>query len=443
MGSNSMPQQINRLSVAAVNAKTKPGLYADGLGLYLQIAKGGSKSWIFRFMLDGRPRKMGMGSVHTVSLAKARERAAEHRLKLLDADDPIELRRAEKMAKRAAETTALSFKEAAEQYIKAHRASWKNVKHADQWEATLKTYAYPVFGDLAVSRVDVALVMKVLEPIWYTKTETASRVRGRIESVLDWAKARHLRDGENPARWKGHLDKLLPARSKVAKVGHQPALPYPEIGSFMQDLRGMEGVSPRALEFAILTASRAEAAIGALWQEIDFGSGMWTISPARMKGQKGASKEHRVPLSTRVVELLKSLPREDGNVHVFVGGRKGEPLSDAAMGATIKRMHAAGLKAGRGGWVDPKELDKKGNAKVVVPHGFRSTFRDWGSEQTAYPNEMLEMALAHTVANKVEAAYRRGDMVEKRRRLMEDWATFCGTVKPAASDNVTPIRRNG
>jgi integrase len=407
--------QINRLSFAAINAKSKPGLYADGGGLYLQIAKGGSKSWIFRYMLAGRPRKMGLGSVNTLPLKLARERAAEQRLKLLDADDPIELRKAERMAKLAASTTAMSFKEAADQYIKAHRASWKNVKHAGQWEATLKTYAYPVFGDLAVSRVDVALVMKVLEPIWSTKPETASRVRGRIESVLDWAKARHLRDGENPARWKGHLDKLLPARNKVAKVKHHAALPYAETGTFIRDVRDLDGNGARALEFAILTATRTGEVVGALWQEIDLDGSMWVIPAVRMK----AGKEHRVPLSGRVVEILKALPREDGNPHVFIGDRKGKPLSNMALLMTLRRMGRDDL----------------------TTHGFRSTFRDWAAEQTAYPNEMLEMALAHTVSDKTEAAYRRGDMVEKRRRLMEDWAAFCGTVMDAAADNVTPIRR--
>jgi integrase len=410
--------QINRLSVAEINAKSKPGLYADGGGLYLQVANGGSKSWIFRYMLAGKPRKMGLGSINTVPLKLARERAAAQRLRLLDADDPIELRKAERMAKLAATTTALSFKEAAEQYIRAHRAGWKNVKHAAQWEATLKSYAYPVFGDLAVSRVDVALVMKVLEPIWATKPETASRVRGRIESVLDWAKARHLRDGENPARWKGHLDKLLPARGKVAKVKHHAALPYAESGEFIRDARKLDGNGARALEFAILTATRTGEIVGALWQEIDLDGGMWVIPAERMK----AGKEHRVPLSRRAIEILNALPREDGNPYVFIGDRKGKPLSNMALLMTLRRM-------------------KRDDLTV---HGFRSTFRDWAAEQTAYPNEMLEMALAHTVSDKTEAAYRRGDMVEKRRRLMDDWAAFCGAPKSTDADgNVTPIRRQG
>lgn len=406
--------QINRLSVTAVNAKTKPGLYADGLGLYLQIAKGGSKSWIFRYMLAGKPRKMGLGSVHTVPLKLARERAAEQRLKLLDADDPIEKRKAERLEKLAASATMLTFKEAAEQYIKAHRPGWKNIKHAAQWKATLEAYVHPVFGELAVPRVDVALVMKALEAIWTTKPETATRVRGRIESILDWATARGYRQGENPARWKGHLDKLLPARSKVAKVKRHAALPYAEIGAFVADVRQMEGTSPRALEFAILTATRTGEVVGARWSEIDGDNALWIIPGDRMK----AGKEHRVPLSDRALEILAGLPREKDAEFVFIGDKAGKPLSNMSLLMTLRRMERADL----------------------TTHGFRSTFRDWTAEQTAYPNEMLEMALAHTVNDKTEAAYRRGDLMEKRRRLMKDWAEFCGTVKPAASDNVRAIR---
>lgn len=391
--------QINRLTAAAVNAQSKPGLYADGLGLYLQVAKGGSKTWIFRYMLAGRPRKMGLGSVHTVPLKLARERAAEQRLKLLDADDPIEQRKAERMEKLAASATAMTFKEAAEGYIKAHRAGWKNVKHAGQWKATLETYVYPEFGDLAVGRVDVGLVLRVLEAIWTEKPETATRVRGRIESILDWAAARGHRHGENPARWRGHLDKLLPARSKVAKVQHHAALPYVEIGGFVADVRAMEGVSPQALEFAILTATRTGEVVGARWPEIDIENALWTIPAARMK----AKREHRVPLSKRALEILAKLPREKDAEFVFIGDKKGQPLSNMALLMTLRRI-------------------KRDDLTV---HGFRSTFRDWTAEQTAYPNEMLEMALAHTVSDKTEAAYRRGDMMEKRRQLMNDWAAFC------------------
>lgn len=405
--------QINRLTVAGVNAQNKPGLYADGLGLYLQVSSGGAKSWIFRYMLAGRPRKMGLGSVHTVSLKLAREKAGEQRLKLLDATDPIEQRKAERMEKLAASATMLTFKQAAEAYIKAHRSGWSNIKHAAQWTATLETYAYPMFGELAVSRVDVGLVLKALEPIWTTKPETATRVRGRIESILDWAAARGYRQGDNPARWRGHLDKLLPARSKVAKVQHHPALPYGEIGGFIANVRAMEGVSPKALEFAILTATRTGETVGTRWSEIDTDNALWTIPAGRMK----AKKEHRVPLSDRALEILASLPREKGVDYVFLGDKKGQPLSNMSLLMTLRRMKRDDL----------------------TTHGFRSTFRDWAAEQTAYPNELLEMALAHTVSDKTEAAYRRGDMMEKRRRLMQDWAEFCATTKRGVS-NVTPIR---
>jgi integrase len=405
--------QINRLTVAGVTAKNKPGLYADGLGLYLQVSSGGAKSWIFRYMLAGRPRKMGLGSVHTVSLKLAREKAGEQRLKLLDATDPIEQRKAERMEKLAASATMLTFKQAAEAYIKAHRSGWSNIKHAAQWTATLETYVYPMFGDLAVSRVDVGLVLKALEPIWTTKPETATRVRGRIESILDWATARGYRQGDNPARWRGHLDKLLPARSKVAKVQHHAALPYGEIGGFVATVRAMEGVSPKALEFAILTATRTGETVGARWSEIDTDNALWTIPADRMK----AKKEHRVPLSERALEILASLPREKGSDHVFIGDKPGKSLSNMSLLMTLRRMKRDDL----------------------TTHGFRSTFRDWAAEQTAYPNELLEMALAHTVSDKTEAAYRRGDMFEKRRRLMEDWAGYCATTKRGVS-NVTPIR---
>jgi integrase len=390
---------INRLSAAKVASETKVGLHPDGMGLYLQIAKGGSKSWIFRYMLAGRARKMGLGSANTVSLKLAREKAQEARLKLLDADDPIDTRKAVRLEKLASSVSAMTFREAAEKYIAAHRSGWKNIKHASQWDATLKAYVYPHFGNLSVAAVDVGLVLKALEPIWTEKPETATRVRGRIESILDWAAARKLRSGENPARWKGHLDKLLPARSKVAKVVHHPALPYREIGDFMAKLRAMDGVSPRALEFAILTATRTGETVNAHRSEIGFAAKMWTIPGERMK----AGKEHRIPLSDRALEILDGLPADEGESFLFIGDKKGKPLSNMALLMTLRRM-------GR---------------EDLTTHGFRSSFRDWAAEQTAYPNELVEMALAHTVSDKTEAAYRRGDMVEKRARLMRDWAEYC------------------
>ncbi len=406
---------VNRLTVKEVTNKSKPGLYADGLGLYLQVSAYGTKSWLFRFMRDGKARKMGLGPVHTVTLAMAREKATEARRRLLEDVDPIEERKSVRQARRLEAAKVMTFKQCAEKYIAAHQGSWKNAKHAAQWPSTLESYAYPVIGDLPVAGIDVGLVLKVLEPIWTDKPETASRVRGRVEAILDWARARGYREGDNPARWRGHLDKLLPARTKVAKVKHHAALPYAEIGDFMASLRGQEGVSPKALEFAILTATRTGEAIGALWSEIDLDGRMWTIPPERMK----AGKEHRVPLSDRAVALLRSLPREKDNPHVFIGDKKGRGLSNMALLMTLRRM---------------------GHDDLTV-HGFRSTFRDWTAEQTAYPQELCEMALAHTVSDKVEAAYRRGDMFQKRARLMQDWAKFCSekSVAKHADSNVVAL----
>lgn len=455
--------RINCLSDAAVKAKTKWGSYADGGGLYLQVAKGGSKSWIFRYMLAGRAHRMGLGSINTVSLKEARLRAAELRQQLQrggqrmkleddelrqhlhDAVDPLEQRkaalvakveekRADRAAKLAAKARATTFKQAAEQYIERNRESWKNKTHRAQWPSSLKAYAYPIIGDVDVADVDTAMVLKVLEPIWDKTHETATRVRCRIEKVLDAAKVRGLRSGENPARWKGHLQALLP---KHGKGDHQRALPYAEVSAFVRHLREKDGNGARALEFTILTAARTGETIGATWQEIDLGSGMWTIPAARMKG----GKEHRAPLSARAIELLKALPREDGNPHLFLGGRKGEGLSNMAMSNLLKGMHEAETKAGSRGWCDPKQLNADGKPRVATVHGFRSTFRDWAAEQTAYPNEMVEIALAHGIGNKTEAAYRRGDMVAKRQRLMSDWAAYCGTVKAPDAGNVEPIRR--
>jgi integrase len=404
---------INKLTPTKVTSLSKPGLYADGLGLYLQIATGGSKSWIFRFMRHGQAKKMGLGSTHLVPLKEAREKAFELQRKLMAGVDPIKERDAEQLAAQIAEAKAMTFEECATTYIASHRAGWKNLKHASQWQATLDAYVFPHFGKLPVSEVDVGLVMKALRPIWTTKPETATRVRGRIESILDWATAHGYRTGENPARWKGHLDNLLPKRSKVAKVKHHAALPYSEIGGFMSDLRAMEGVSPRALEFAILTATRSGETLSARWSEIDMENALWVIPADRMK----AEREHRVPLSKRALEILENIPREKDNDFVFIGNRGKGGLSSMALLMTLRRMKRGDLTA----------------------HGFRSTFKDWAAEQTAYPNEVSEMALAHVVGDKVEAAYRRGDLFEKRRRIMADWAAYCAK-PPANTNNVRSIR---
>jgi len=413
-----MGRATNKLSVKFIEKNLEPGLYGDGNGLYLQVSNLNTKAWVFRFMIAGRARKMGLGDVDRVKLADARKKAYEAHLKVLDGVDPIEERDARKAAQAADKAKAMTFKQCAESYIEAHKSGWKNPKHASQWQNTLTTYAYPIIGSLRVDAVEDAHILKVLQPIWNTKTETANRVRGRIEKVLDRAKAVKLRSGENPARWTGHLDQLLPKRSQVKPVRHHPALPYRDLPTFMAKLRKRDGVSARALEFTILTIARTGDTIGAKWPEIDKREKLWTVPKDRVKGKKGARKrDHVVPLTDQALALLEDLPREGD--FVFPGGSEGEGLSNMAMAEVLKEMGYSG--------------------KQVTVHGFRSTFKDWCSEQTAYPNEMSEMALAHTVSDKVEAAYRRGDMREKRSRLMQDWADFC-TSGSASRDNIVPIR---
>ncbi|MDN3574288.1 tyrosine-type recombinase/integrase [Methylobacterium longum] len=380
-----------------VSRTREPGLYADGGGLYLQVTNAEARSWIFRFMLNGRARSMGLGSLHTLMLAEARDKATECRKLCLDGIDPIEAREKARAAARLDAANTITFDACAEAYIEAHRKGWRNAKHADQWRNTLATYASPVFGTLPVQAVDTGLVMRVIEPIWGEKTETATRVRGRIESVLDWAATRGYRQGENPARWRGHLQNLLPKRSKVQRVEHHAALPFVEISKFVCELRRQGGTSPLVLEFTILTAARTGEVIGANWDELDLVERIWTVPPARMKG----GREHRVPLCDRVVEILEGL-KVLGDRYVFPGNKRGRHLSNMAMLELLKRM---------------------GRPDLTV-HGFRSTFRDWAAETTHFPNEMVEMALAHIIENRVEAAYRRGDLFQKRRELMNAWANF-------------------
>jgi integrase len=387
------------MSGLAVTRATEKGLYHDGGGLYLQVTASGAKSWIYRYMLDGRAREMGLGPLHVIPLSEARTRAAECRRLRLDGIDPIEARKGQRDRARLEAATAMTFDACATAYIEAHQAGWQNAKHRDQWRNTLSTYAGPVFGALPVQAVDVGLVMKVLEPIWHMKPETASRLRGRIEVILDWATVRGYRKGENPARWRGHLDKLLPARGKIRKVEHHAALPYRDIPSFMIALREQEGIACQALGLLILTAARTGEVIGARWDEFDLDERIWTVPADRMK----AGKEHRVPLSDAAIAVIERLKERRIGDFIFPGGRVGKPLSNMAMLKLLDRM----------GWGD------------LTAHGFRSTFRDWAAEQTNFPREVAEMALAHTIGDKVEAAYRRGDLFEKRRQLMEAWANFC------------------
>ena len=409
-----MARESNKLTAIAVARKKRPGRYGDGLGLWLQVSPAGdacTKSWLFRYMRDGKARQMGLGPVHTVTLAAARDKAADARRLLLAGVDPIEHRDAERMRTRVEAARGTTFRDCGVRYVEAHKAGWKSAKHADQWTATLETYAYPALGDLSVAAVDTALVLKVIEPIWTAKPETAKRIRGRIEAVLDWAAAREYRQGDNPARWRGHLDKLLPARSRIAKVKHHAALPFGELPAFMAALRAQEGVSPRALEFAILTAARTGETIGARLSEID--GDTWTVPAGRMKG----GREHRVPMPARALEIVGDVPRERGEAFVFPGQRAGASLSNMALLGVLRRM-------GRGD---------------LTVHGFRSTFRDWAAETTGYPRDVVEMALAHAIGDKVEAAYRRGDLFKKRRRLMDAWARYCAS-PPAAGDKVVRLQ---
>ncbi len=397
-----MPKRAaSALNSRQVQTEKRPGLYADGDGLYLQVTKTGTKSWTFRFQLNGRRRDMGLGPAagtsSAVSLAEARQLAAQAKALVRDGIDPIEHRSAERAGKATAAAKAMTFKQAAEAYIDSMRSGWRNAKHASQWSVTLETYAYPEIGSLPVGSVDNALVLKVLSPIWSTKTETASRVRGRIEAILDYATARGAREGDNPARWKGVLSKILPAPGKVRRVVHHASLPYAEMPGFWPRLQMQDGMGARALEFKILTACRTGEVIEARWPEIDLEAGVWTVPPARMK----SGLEHRVPLSDPAMALLRKLAAIRVDDLVLPGQRKDVPLSRMAMKMTLRRM----------------KID-------VTPHGFRATFRTWVADKTGFAHEIAEAALAHTIGDKTVAAYQRGTMFEKRRELMAAWADF-------------------
>ena len=395
MGANAMLGKLTALGVAKLKT---PGMYGDGGGLWLQVSGKGGKSWVFRYTLKGKSREMGLGPVSTFTLAEARDKALTCRKLCYEGIDPIEIRRGQRQDAAVEAAKAITFRTCAEGYIEAHKAGWRNDKHAAQWSATLATYAFPVFGDLPVQAVDTGLVLKALEVIWNTKPETATRVRGRIESVLDWAATRDYRRGENPARWKGHLQNLLPKRSKVRKVEHHAALAFKNVPEFMQSVAAQPGTAAKLMAFTILTAARTGEALGARWSEIDLEAGIWTVPAGRMK----AGAEHRVPLSAAALAILAEMQGLDAEF-VFPGGRRGKPLSNMAMLVLLRRMERSDLTV----------------------HGFRSSFRDWASETTDFPSEVVEMALAHTVESKVERAYRRGDLFEKRRELMAAWASFC------------------
>lgn len=409
-----MATKVREMSPIEVRNLATPGLYFVGgvAGLALQVLPTGGRTWVLRMVIGERRRDMGLGGFPDVTLAQARDRAREAREKVRRGIDPIEEVRANRQALKARQAATITFRQAAQAYILAHRAGWRNAKHAQQYANTLEQHAYPVLGDLAVADVDLPHVLQVLEPIWTTKTETASRLRGRIESVLDWAAARKYRDGDNPARWRGHLDKLLPKPTKVAKVKHHPAIGLDQAHAFTVALRAMDGIAPRALEWALLTAARSGEVRGATWAEIDTTAKVWVLAADRMK----AGKEHRVPLSAAALKLLADLPRLSNDHNLIFPGARGGPLSDMALTAVMRRM---GVDA--------------------VPHGMRSTFRDWAAERTSFPRDLAEMALAHTIGSDVEAAYRRGDMLERRREMMDAWAGFLNTPPPAG--NVVPLAR--
>lgn len=408
-----MPKQAQALSALAVSRLKAPGFHAVGTvpGLLLQVTPSGAKTWVLRVMVGTKRRHIGLGGYPAVTLAMAQEKARQHRTLIAEGVDPIERRKAARSALAAAQGRMISFEACAALYIEAREPEWSNEKHGQQWRNTLATYAYPTMGRLLVSDVSLPHVLAVLEPIWTTKTETASRLRGRIETILDWATTREYRRGPNPARWVGHLDTLLPTPSKVAKVEHHPAVLVDEAGAFLARLRQHHGAGARALEFAILTAARSGEVRGATWTEIDLVEEVWTIPAERMK----AGREHRVPLSAAAMRLLRSLPKLEGNDLVF-HARAGKQMSDMTLNSLMRRM----------------KVD-------AVPHGFRSTFRDWASERTNYPREVAEMALAHVIGDKVEAAYRRGVLFDKRRKMMRDWASFLERIERAGA--VIPINR--
>lgn len=383
-----------------------PGLYADGGNLYLRVRSTTSRAWVFRWFdrTRGKVRELGLGSTDTRSLKEARDLAHELRRAIANGKDPLEVLR----PLRKPEAPAMTFRDCALALIEAKRPGWRNAKHAAQWASTLETYAFPVIGDRDPASITVADVKAVLLPIWTTKTETATRLRQRIEAVLDYAAVHGLRSGDNPARWKGVLDKVLPPPAKVAERDHRPALPYERVAEFVKALRQQEGIAPLCLEFLILTACRSGEVRGATWDEIDLDAATWTIPAARMK----ARREHRVPLSVPALEVLRAVPRLTGTPYVFPAPRSHGMLSDMALTVLIRRMQGE----------PPQWTDRYGNP--IVAHGFRATFRTWCEEQTSYPRSVTEAALAHVNADRVEAAYQRSDLFEKRRELMEEWGAF-------------------
>ena len=393
-----MPRKAAELSPLSISRLKESGLWAVGgvAGLYLHVNDRGARSWILRVVVGDKRRDMGLGGYPDIGVADARQKAREARLKIEQGVDPILLRKQAKSELMALQATDKTFEQAAGEYIKIHADSWSNDKHRKQWESTLAAYAFPVVGKLSLRHIRQEHILKILEPIWTTKTETATRVRGRMESILDWAKVKGLRSGENPAAWKGHLDHMLPAPTRLKKIEHLTAVPVREMPGFMVKLRQAAGIAAQALEFLILTAARSGEVRGITWEEVSLDDALWIVPAERMK----MKKEHRVPLSNRAVDILKSQPRIDGNPLVFPAPR-GSQMSDATMSAVLKRM----------------------NVDATV-HGFRSSFRDWCGDYTNYPRDLAEQCLAHGADDPVEAAYRRGDALERRREIMNEWSKF-------------------
>jgi len=406
-----VPKKAKELSALQVRRLKQPGLNAVGgvAGLHLQVKESGARSWILRVQIGDRRRDVGLGGFPDVTLGAARDNARQIREQIRQGIDPIAARKAEQDALRSAEAKRFTFNQAAAACYKAKAREFRNSKHSAQWKGTLDTYVSPVIGSLPVDQIELAHVVQVLEPIWETKTETASRVRGRIESVLSWAAVSGYRSRYNPACWKDNLEHIFPKPSKVRTVNHHAALPWPKIGAFMAELSKREGVAARALEFAILTAARSGEVRHAMWDEIDLDAKLWTIPAERMK----AEKQHCVPLSPPAIKLLKALPRLQGSPYVFAAPRGG-PLSDMSLSAVTRRM----------------KVD-------AVPHGFRSSFKDWCRSCTSYPDEVSELALAHVNSDATRAAYARDELLPKRARLMRDWARYCGTVQ--RKGDVVPI----
>jgi integrase len=405
------------LTAKKVERTKKPGRYRDGLvpGLLLQISDSGARSWVLRYMLHGRERMLGLGPVSAFNLKEARERARSARQLLADGVDPLDVKQQRRAEVEAAAAKKLTFAEAAQRYFEQHEKKWTNASHRDQFLASLRSYAFPQIGEMDVAAITLADVLRCLEPIWTTKAVTGDRVRNRLQNVLDWCVVRgHRPPGTNPAKWRGHLDQVLPAAREVAPRQHHAAISYSAVPALMADLRRQESIAARAVEFLILTAGRRGEVLGAKWHEIDLDSAVWVIPAGRMKGKC----EHRVPLAPVAHDLLRALPREDDNDHVFIGPKAGRGLGGQAPGRLLERMSHSGFTV----------------------HGFRSAFSDWGHEQTAHANHTIELALAHAVGSEVERAYRRKDMLAKRARLMADWAKYCCSLPVKVTDNVVALR---